>query len=158
MALTPDRLKRLVRHREQLENAQQLSLADAQRRRSHRAAILSGSLTDHRTFLGSGAPVGSVDWTILAAGEAYVVRLNRDIAAQTAALRHSDDEVAAERLRLLQRRRDVKAMEALLDRRIEEERLHRNRQESKRLDEQAGIRWLRRSGAGASQSHEPGGQ
>jgi len=139
-----------VRHREQLERAQQLSLADAQRRRGQRAAILAASVTDHATFLDSGALVGPVDWTILAAGEAYVVRLNRDIAAQAAALRHSDEEVEAERLGLLERRRDVKAMEALLDRRIEEERVQGNRQESKRLDEQAGIRWLRRSGVSIS--------
>lgn len=150
MALTQERLKRLVRHREQLERAQQLSLADAQRRRGQRAAILAASVTDHATFLDSGALVGPVDWTILAAGEAYVVRLNRDIAAQAAALRHSDEEVEAERLGLLERRRDVKAMEALLDRRIEEERVQGNRQESKRLDEQAGIRWLRRSGVSIS--------
>ncbi len=157
MALTPARLKRLVKHREQLERAQQLSLAEAQRRRAERAAILAASAADRGAFLDSGALLGVVDWTLMAAGEAYILRLNRDIAAEAAALRHSDEEVEAERLRLLERRRDVKAMEALLDRRVEEERLQRNREDSKRLDEQGGIRWLRQNTA-PGQSHASGGQ
>lgn len=158
MALTPERLKRLVKHREQLERSQKLCLAEAQRRRSQREAMLAASLVDRDSFLDSGAAVGAVDWTVLAAGTAYVLRLNRDIVARSAGLRHSDDEVEGERLRLLERRRNVKAMEALLDRRIEEERVRRNREEGKRLDEQAGIRWLRRGAAAAGQSHVAGGQ
>jgi flagellar export protein FliJ len=145
MALTPERLKRLVRHREQLERTQQIHLAEAQRRRAQRAGVLAASVSGRAAFLDSGPVVGTVDWSLLAAGEAYIVRLNRDIAAQAAALHHSDEEVECERIQLLQRRRDVKAMEALLDRRVEEERIQRNRRDSKRLDEQAGIRWLRRN-------------
>ena len=158
MALTPQRLRRLAKHREQLERTQQLSLADAQRKRIQREAILAGSLSDRTDFLDLGGAIGAVDWTILAAGEAYIARLNRDIAAQATALRHSDEEVESERLLLLGRRRDVKAMEALLERRIEEERIQRNRQESKRLDEQAGIRWLRQTRVAASQSQHSGGR
>jgi flagellar export protein FliJ len=158
MALTPERLKRLVRHREQLERAQQLCLAEAQRRRVQRAAVLAASVSGRAAFLDSGPVVGTVDWSVLAAGEAYILRLNRDIAAQAAALHHSDGEVEAERVQLLQRRRDVKAMEALLERRVEEERLQRNRLDSKRLDELGGIRWLRRDGIAAGQPHQSGGQ
>ncbi len=158
MALTPARLKRLVKHREQIERAQQLCLAEAQRKRGRREAILAASVANRGAFLDSGAMVGSVDPTIMAAGEAYILRLNRDIAAETAALRHSDEEVEAERLQLLERRRDVKAMEALLDRRVEEERVQRNREDSKRLDEQGGIRWLRQNTTVPGQSHASGGQ
>ena len=54
----------------------------------------------------------------------YLRRLDREIAARWAALAHSHEEVDDERAALLDRRRDRKAIETLLDRRLEE-RAHR---------------------------------
>lgn len=133
-----------MKHREQLERMQQLQLAEANRARNDRAAALDASTSARAALLDTEVPRGSLDAGALVAGETYLLRLRREIDTRTAALRHSDDVVEEERLLLLERRREAKAIEALLDRRIAEERLRAGRAEMKRIDEQATARWGRR--------------
>ncbi len=84
---------------------------------------------------------GRIEPTDLICGAAYMLRVERDIGARRAAVAHSEDDVAAEREELLARRRDRKAMETLLEHRLEEERIARNRADIKRIDELAVNRW-----------------
>ncbi len=70
------------------------------------------------------------------------MRLQREIGARKAALAHSAETVEGERRELMERRRDVKAIETLLDHRLEEERVLANRADIKRIDELAGRRWI----------------
>lgn len=74
---------------------------------------------------------------------AYLRRVDREILARRAALQHSANDVEEERAELLGRRRDRKAIETLLDRRLEEERIERNRAELRFIDELATTRWRR---------------
>jgi flagellar export protein FliJ len=142
MTLTPPRLRRLVTHRERLERLQELELAEAQRLRLVRQQALEESHASRTRLLDAGVPAhGPVEPADLASNTDYLLRVQREIRARAAAVAHSDDEVAEEREVLLSRRRDRKAMEALLDSRVEEERIARNRADIKRIDELAVNRW-----------------
>jgi flagellar export protein FliJ len=97
-------------------------------------------------LLDSGPPAsGAVDPDDLWSANVYLGRLDREIGARPAALAHSIDEVAVERERLLELRRDRRAVETLLERRREDERLRRSRADIKRIDEMATRRWLDRA-------------
>jgi flagellar export protein FliJ len=147
MTLNPQRLKRLVRHRERLERLQEQELAGALRLYRRREEALHESLANRDALLDTPLPAaGPVDAGDLQAGLAYLRRIDREIVARRSALQHSANDVEAERAELLERRRDRKAMEALLDHRLEEERLARNRAERSFIDELAVTRW-RRPGA-----------
>lgn len=142
MTLTPERLRRLVRHRDRLERVQEIRVAAAQRRRGERARALAESRDRRVALLSVGVPGGVVvDIETLASTVAHMVALDREIAARTAALSHSDDEVGLEMGSLLERRRDRKAVETLLDRQMEEARLARAKADTRRMDELAGRRW-----------------
>ncbi|HML99670.1 MAG TPA: flagellar export protein FliJ [Tepidiformaceae bacterium] len=149
MTLTPQRLKRLVKHRERLERLQERELAEALRLHRRREEALTESLGNREALLDIQRPAtGPLDAADLQAELAYLRRVDREILARRAALQHSANDVEAERAELLDRRRDRKAIEALLDHRLEEERLARNRAERALIDELAVTRW-RRPGTGA---------
>lgn len=144
MSLTPQRLQRLVKHRERLERLQEQELAKAQRLYFVRLQALESARADRERFLDAGPPGhGVVDLPGLLSGGDYRQRVEREIGARSAALAYSDEDVAEERAALLERRRDRKAMEALLDHRLEDERLREQRAEHKRIDEVAVTRWRR---------------
>ncbi|MCZ2112098.1 MAG: flagellar export protein FliJ [Dehalococcoidia bacterium] len=144
MSLTPQRLKRLVRYRERLERLQELELARAMRLYNVRASALEAATGDRDRALDSGnPPAGPVFVADLLSGIDYLQRADREIAAKRAALAHSENDVAEEREVLLGRRRDRKAMETLLDRRLEEDRIGELRAETRRIDELAITRWKR---------------
>jgi flagellar export protein FliJ len=146
MTLTPERLQRLVKHRERLERLQEIQLGQAQRKRVERQRALDDSRRQRHQLLDSGPPAsGAVDPDDLWSANVYLGRLDREIGARQAALAHSIDEVAVERERLLERRRDRRAVETLLERRQEEEHLRRSRADIKRIDELATRRWLDRA-------------
>lgn len=143
MTLTPERLRRLVKYRERLERLQELELAAAQRRRVERERALGESRRQRSDLLDAGPPAsGSVDPEDLWSGTVYLARLDREINARVAALAHSLDEVAGEREQLLEKRRDRRAMETLLEHGEAGERLRRGRAETKRIDELAVRRWI----------------
>jgi flagellar export protein FliJ len=132
----------LVRHRERLEHLQEAELAEA----SHLLAVRRGALDDARDVRERAVdmPVpgrGPVDPAQLLFCTVYLARAEREIEARSAAVVHSEADVAEELAALLERRRDRKAMEALLDRRLEQERIERNRADIKRIDELAVNRW-----------------
>lgn len=142
MTLTPQRLRRLVTHREHLEHLQEQELAEAQRLHFIRQRALDQARAARERVLDAGLPDrGRIEPTDLICGAAYMLRVERDIGARRAAVAHSEDDVAAEREELLARRRDRKAMETLLEHRLEEERIARNRADIKRIDELAVNRW-----------------
>ena len=144
MSLTPQRLKRLVRYRERLERLQELELAQAQRLYNVRLGALEAAQDERERALGIAQPSrGTVDIAGMLSGVDYLCRAGREISAKQAALAHSEADVAEEREALLGRRRDRKAMEALLDRRMEEERIDELRAETRRIDELAITRWKR---------------
>lgn len=142
MTLDPQRLRRLVTYRERLEHLQEQELAEAQRLFVVRMNALTQSRQERERFLDTPVPDrGPVSAPDLAAGLHYRDRIEREIGARQAAVAHSEADVAEEREVLLARRRDRKAMEALLDRRLEEERIARARADIKRIDELAINRW-----------------
>lgn len=144
MTLTPQRLKRLVKHRERLERLQEQELAEALRLYRRREEALNESLGNRAALLDIKRPAtGALDPADLQAELAYLRRVDREILARRSALQHSANDVDEERTELLGRRRDRKAMEALLDHRLEEERLARNRAEHALIDELAATRWRR---------------
>ncbi len=141
MTLSPQRLKRLVKQRERLEKLQEGELAEATRLYQRREAALKESLDNREQLMDHAAEEGPLDIAdFLAAGE-YLRRVDREIGARQAALEHSANDVEEERNELLLRRRDRKAMEALLDKRLEEERKERARAELRLIDELAVTRW-----------------
>jgi flagellar export protein FliJ len=143
MTLTPQRLKRLVTQRERLERIQEGEFAEAQRLLLRREHALDESRQQRAAVLDAGAPArGPIDPADFLAAVAYLRRVEREIGAREAALAHSEADVAEERGVLLERRRDRKAVETLLDRRLEEERIARNRADIKRIDELATNRWI----------------
>ncbi len=144
MTLSRARLLRLVKHRERLERIQEGQLAARLRRQSERAAALDATLHLRTRVLALPAPAsGPVDLLALEAVSASVVRFDREANARRAALEHSRREVEDARHHLMERRRDRKAMEHLLDRRLEQERIQRERVERQLMDEIATTRWLR---------------
>ena len=144
MTLTPPRLRRLVKHRERLERLQEQELAEALRLYRRREDSLNESLGNREALLGAGRPgAGPVDIAGLHSELAYLRRVDREVVARRAALQHSAAGVEEERSELLTRRRDRKAIETLLDRRLEQERIERNRAELRLIDELATTRWRR---------------
>lgn len=145
MTLTPKRLQRLARHRERLERLQQQQLAETRQHHLRRERALAETEARREQVLAAGAPSdGPVDPGERAAADAYIVRLKREAGARKAALGHSAEAVERERRALMERRKDVRAIEALLDRYITEERSRRGRNEAWRLDEAAARQWLDR--------------
>lgn len=141
MTLTPQRLKRLVKQRERLEKLQEGELAQAMRLYRKREEALDESRSNREHLLDERSNGGTIDVAdFLAAGE-YLRRVDREIVARSAALQHSANDVEEERAELLIRRRDRKAMETLLEQRLEEERIERNRAELRLIDELATTRW-----------------
>ena len=141
MTLTPQRLKRLVRQRERLEKLQEGELAEAMRLYRRREDALNESLDNRDALLGASFGERAIDIAdALAAGD-YLRRVDREIIARRSALEHSANDVEEERSELMAKRRDRKAMEALLDKRLEEERIERARAELRLIDELATTRW-----------------
>ncbi|OAI42756.1 hypothetical protein AYO38_02845 [bacterium SCGC AG-212-C10] len=128
-------------YRERLEKLQEQELARAVQAMTLREQALAEKQALRREYLASTVKRGRVDPIELQAGMAYGQRLERDIEARTAALQHSAAMVAEERLRVMERRRDRKAMEALLDARIAADRLEHNRTAIALMDEAAVTRW-----------------
>jgi flagellar export protein FliJ len=133
----------LVKHRERLERLQEQELAEALRLYRRREDALNESLGNREALLDLAPSSGAVDVASLHAELAYLRRVDREILARRAALQHSATDVEEERTELLGRRRDRKAIETLLDRRLEEERLERNRADLRLIDELATTRWRR---------------
>lgn len=144
MTLTPQRLRRLVKQRERLERMQEQELAEAQQLYTTRERALLQSQGEREAALNLGVPAsGRVEPAEMAASITFLGRVDREIGARRAALAHSAEDVAAERDELLIRRRDRKAMEVLLEKRLDEERLAEKRAERKLIDELASTRWER---------------
>ncbi|WP_322794963.1 flagellar export protein FliJ [Tepidiforma sp.] len=141
MSLPPKRLKRLLRQRELLERVQQRELAEALALRNRRAAALEESRATREAVLDLPLEPGPLDPADLLARAAAIARLDREIAARGAALAHSDGDVAEEREALMERRRDRRALETLLERRLAAERLERARAQARQLDDFAAARW-----------------
>lgn len=141
MTLTPQRLKRLVKQRERLEKLQEGELAEAMRLYRRRADALNESLGNREALLDTSFGERALDLADLLAAGDYLRRVDREIAARKSALEHSANDVEEERNELLAKRRDRKAMEALLDKRLEEERIERARAELRLIDELATTRW-----------------
>ena len=141
MTLTPQRLRRLVKQRERLEKLQEGELAEALRLYRRREDALNESKANREALLDGPSTGSALDLAdLLAAGE-YLRRVDREIVARGAALQHSANDVEEERAELMVRRRDRKAMEALLDKRLEEERIERARAELRLIDELATTGW-----------------
>lgn len=156
MTLTPQRLRRLVKQRERLERLQEQELAEAQRLHAKREAALHESQGEREALLDSGVPAsGPVHPADLVANVAFLRRVDREIGARGAALAHSVEDVALEREELLSRRRDRKAMETLLDHRLEDDRVAASREERKLIDELASTRWKRPPGSSLGRNGGP---
>jgi flagellar export protein FliJ len=150
MTLTPQRLKRLVKQRERLERLQEAELAEAMRLYVRREEALNESRSNRDAFLDAPIETGPLDLADLEAGMLYLRRVDREITARSAALATSANDVAEERNELMLRRRDRKAMDALLEKRLEEERIARNRAEIRLIDELAVTRWQRPTAGGTA--------
>lgn len=143
MSSKSQRLRRLVRYRDQLERVQQQRLAvalHAHAEREHQLAVAR----DQREATLRVPPV--TDPTEAGGRDAFLLRLDREITAREAALAHSAGLVQDERSALLARSRDRKAMETLLDHAAEAERAARRLAERKQADAVAGRQWLDRGG------------
>jgi flagellar export protein FliJ len=137
-------LKRLIRYRERLERLQEKELALRLRRQDERRAALAAVIDARRTLIEAPVvPPGRVQPGLLLAAEAYLQALGRHEGARRAALDLSAQEVADERARLLERRRDRRALEVVLERHLAAERLREGRDASRQLDEAGATRWLR---------------
>jgi len=156
MTLTSRRLRRLVAHRERLERLQAQALArELQREQVRRGALLSVE-RDREDFFAAGAPSrGPLEPAELLASAAYALRVEREIGTRRTALAHSEAAVAGERGTLMERRRELRAVETLLEKRVAEERSAALRQEMQRLDELAGQRWLAGAGDAAPLPKQP---
>ena len=141
MTLTPQRLRRLVKQRERLEKLQEGELAEAMRLYRRREDALNESIGNREVLLDTAFGGNALDIADLLAAGDYLGRVDREIAARSAALQHSASEVEEERAELMDRRRDRRAMETLLERRLEEERIERARAEMRLIDELATTRW-----------------
>ncbi|MGB4861032.1 MAG: flagellar export protein FliJ [Tepidiformaceae bacterium] len=146
MTLTPQRLKRLVKQRERLEKLQEGELAEALRLFRKREDSLNESLGNREQLMDTAAAEGPLDMADFIAAGAYLRRVDREIGARRAALEHSAIDVEEERNELLLRRRDRKAMETLLEKRLEDERIERARADMRLIDELATTRWRPRGG------------
>ncbi len=141
MTLTPQRLRRLVKQRERLEKLQEGELAEAMRLYRRREDALNESIGNREALLDTAFGGNALDVADLLAAGDYLGRVDREISARSAALQHSASDVEEERAELMDRRRDRRAMETLLERRLEEERIERARAEMRLIDELATTRW-----------------
>ena len=141
MTLTPQRLKRLVKQRERLEKLQEGELAEAMRLYRRREDALNESVGNREALLDTSFGERALDIADLLAAGDYLRRVDRENVARKSALEHSANDVEEERAELMAKRRDRKAMEALLDKRLEEERIERARAELRLIDELATTRW-----------------
>jgi len=139
-------LKRLVKQRERLEKLQEGELAEALRLFRKRQDSLNESLGNREQLMDTAAAEGPLDMADFIAAGAYLRRVDREIGARRAALEHSAIDVEEERNELLLRRRDRKAMETLLEKRLEDERIERARADMRLIDELATTRWRPRGG------------
>lgn len=138
------RLRRLVAYRRRLERLQELNLAGARRATLDRLDALQDSRGRLDAMLALGhANQGSVDPLVLSSGSGYLVRVGREINARTAALRHFESIEARERQQVLERRRDRRAIETLVE--AESARLaeEQRREGAATLDEHARTTWWR---------------
>ncbi len=145
------RIARLISYRERLERAAERSLAEARRAALVRAERLAATRSARETLLREGGPPpsGTVELELLVTGQAHGRQLLRLAEAQAAALAHAREQEGQRLAALLDRRRERRALELLLQRRralwLREER----RRAMERLDEFATVRWWRgRSGTG----------
>lgn len=144
MALTAQRLERLVAYRARLERTQELELAKAAALHAEKLRAVDERVQAREALFAAGLPRGGdVDPAELAAASAYVRRLEREIAARRAAAAHAERGVEVQRGVLLERRRDRRAMEILLERRRAEQALAGRRRETAHIDELAVTRWVR---------------
>ncbi|MEO8540263.1 MAG: flagellar export protein FliJ [bacterium] len=130
-----------MKQRERLEKLQEGELAEAMRLFRRREDALNESLGNREALLDTDFGGRALDVTDLMAAGDYLRRVDREIGARRSALDHSANDVEEERTELLARRRDRKAMEALLEKRIEEERIEHARAEMRLIDELATTRW-----------------
>lgn len=153
MTLSSKRLQRLVKHRERLERLQEQQFAEVRHQHLRRERALAETEARREAVLDAGAPSrGAVDPSERAAADAYLVRLKRETGARKAALGHSAETVERERGALMERRRDVRAIELLLEHRVEAGRLRQARREASGLDETAARQWSgRRTGPDGEQ-------
>lgn len=139
------RLRRLAEHRSRIERIQELKLASARRATLDRLAALQDSRGRLDAMLALGnASHGEADPTLLNAGSGYLVRMGREINARTAALQHVSAIENEERQAVLNRRRDRRAMESLLERELARAAQELRRAEGAALDEHASTSWWRR--------------
>ncbi len=144
MTLSPVRLRRLVKHRKRLEQVEERSLTEALALGRARQAVLDLSIQQRVLALSPGNFAGpEVDLAARMSGRRYIERADRLITAQRSAVEHSGREADEARDRLLQRRRDRRALEALLDRELKEQSLRRERREAIHLDEVGASIWHR---------------
>jgi len=144
MSLTPARLRRLTKHRRRLERLQEQQFAVARQATLQREHAVATARQAHNPALGTGAVADKpVDLTLLGSASAYLVRTNRTIAAREAALRQSRIAEEAVLETLLEKRRDRKATETLLDARLAADRRRREHVEARRIDESATRNWQR---------------
>ncbi|MGE0599014.1 MAG: flagellar export protein FliJ [Dehalococcoidia bacterium] len=136
-----------MKQRERLEKLQEGELAEAMRLYRKREDALNESIGNREQLMEVAATEGPLDMEDFIAAGAYLRRVDREIGARRAALEHSANDVEEERNELLLRRRDRKALESLLGKRLEEERIERARAELRLIDEIATTRW--RPGGGA---------
>jgi len=130
-----------VKQRERLEKLQEGELASALRLYRKREEALNESNANRGMLLTMESGAAQVDIADQVAAGYYLKRLDREILARQAALAHSANDVDEERTELMAKRRDRKAMETLLEKRLEEERIQRNRAERALIDELATTRW-----------------
>jgi len=130
-----------VKQRERLEKLQEGELAEAMRLYRRREDALNESIGNREALLDTAFGGNALDIADLLAAGDYLGRVDREIAARRAALQHSASDVEEERAELMDRRRDRRAMETLLERRLEEERIERTRAEMRLIDELATTRW-----------------
>jgi flagellar export protein FliJ len=138
MSLSAARLKRLVRYRAQVERIQEQRLGQAIRAHAERVARVAEARDERAAAL---AHEVGCDATELQTLIDYLVRIGREIAARTAAAAHAATVVESERTLLLEKSRDRKAIESMLEHRLDLDRRKRQRLETKRLDDVAGQRW-----------------
>jgi hypothetical protein len=144
MSLTPARLRRITRHRRRLERLQEQQFALARQATVERERAAAAAVQAHAAALDEGGQAcGPVDLALLGSASAYLVRTRRTIAAREAALRQSRVAEEAVRETLLDRRRDRKATETLLDARLADDRRRREQMEARRIDESATHNWQR---------------
>lgn len=144
MSLTPARLRRITRHRRRIERLQEQQFAIARQATAERERAAEAALRAHAAALDErGEARGLVDPAVLGSASAYLVRTKRAIAAREAALRQSRIAEDAVRETLLDRRRDRKASETLLDARLAAGRRRREQVEARRIDESAASNWQR---------------